>query len=1087
MKHTRRALAFTLALAMLLAMVTESVYAYEFVGPNQVWEDDIGYYSVATKAATKNFYKSLAIGKVGAALLDAVGECSNDADALEAATDVIFTAIMENDGSKSVGLATMGQGYVGAIKRCCINNKPIDTAATAAALFLEEFAADSAVASLGMGNVGAALMDAIAETGKGMMYKDENDTSAGFEFVTPYAIVLSGFAEKGIANSEAKCNALGVMGQGLVGAVKRCYINNKPEEHLSATAIFFVDSIARNSSTAAPAIGKIGAAVADAAGELHRGDTDRFTELRDGIQPVMDAFSARSVANSWDKCVGLGDLGQGAVGAMKRIYLNNSPNYDGVCSVAAVMSKIIVDNSSTAGRGLGLIGAAMSDSVGEKGHFEETYEYIKPVLDKFGEAAIAGSKDKCYALGILGQAEVGAIKRRYVGGETVPEKTTEVAIWIAEAIKNGSDAAAVPLGKIGAALMDTGGETREFANLKAQIAPVVEAFADSSVAKSEDRCMGLGTLGTAMVGAMKRYYMSAWDESDPSRLDAMTSVAGVMMDKIKSSDRKAAQALGTIGANLVDAVMETGDAALYTTVKPVMDEIATVGAVKSEGIGILGSALAATMKRRILNLGDNQMTPEMRSAVEWALREIDANDASKSKAIGMAGGALVDRVAEIPGLATEFCSEAGIVFDAISANDGGKSEALGNIGQKLITNIRTTSTSIEAMNTCAAIFIDAIAASEAAKSRNVTVVSDGYEEVDEDVWGISEVGSVLIGKAEGHPENLDSYCTAAGLFADAIEKVPVSKGESVCYVAGTLFFYIEPSAAEMLCSDAALVFNAIDANPAAKSAGIAKLGGGFLGSRQRAVLNAKDETILIEPFNTVLGYIEQIDEKNTYSRGGSGGNDYAEEVLPEAEHEPISDEELLEHFPDLVPGAWYFEGVRYVASHDIMKGTDKGFEPNAKASRAQIAQLLMNLDGTKPSGKTVALGDVHAGDWFAESVTWIVEKGIAKGQGLSFGVNGSITREDLAVLLYNYARFKGYDVSARGSVDGFSDVANMKDYAREALQWAVGVGLIQGTTDAKGNTILDSLGNATRGQIAIIMHRFCETVAKQPTATQNAK
>lgn len=867
MKQTRRALAFTLALAMLLAMVTESSYAYEFLGENTVWEEDIGgVYSVATKAATKNFYKSLAIGRVGAALLDAVGECSNAADTIEAATDVIFTAIMENDGSKSVGLAIMGQGLVGAIKRCCINNKPTDHAVTAAGIFLEEFEADSAKASLGMGPVGAALMDAIAETGKGMMYKDENNTPAGFEFVTPYAIVLSGFAEKGIANSEAKCNALGVMGQGLVGAVKRCYLNNKPVEQLCSPAAFFVDKIKSNSSTAAPAIGKMGAACADLVGEVVRPGDGRFMEVRDGIEPIMVAFSARSVASSWDKCVGLGILGQGAVGAMKRCYMN-SKDIDGVCSVAAVMSKIIVDNSSAAGRGLGQIGAAMSDSVGAKGHFEETYEYIKPVLDKFGEAGVAGSKAKCQALGIMGQAEIAAIKRRYVCDETVPEKTTEVAIWIAEAIKNGSDAAAVPLGKIGAALMDTGGETREFANLKAHIAPVVEALADSSVAKSEDKCMGLGTLGVAMVGAMKKYYMSAWDVSDPSRLDAVTSVAGVMMDKIKSSDRKAAQALGTIGANLVDAVMETGDATIYTTVKPVMDEIATVGAVKSEGIGILGSALAAIMKLRILNVGDNQMIPEMRSAVEWALREIDANDASKSKAIGMAGGALVDRVTEIPGLATEFCSEAGIVFDAISANDGGKSEALGNIGQKLITNIRTASTGIEAMNTCAAIFIDAIAASEAAKSRNVTVVSDGYEEADEDVWGISEVGSVLIGKAAGHPENLDSYCTAAGLFADAIEKVPVSKGESVCYVAGKLFFYIEPSTAEILCSDAALVFNAIDANPAAKSAGIANLGGGFLGSRQRAVLNAKDETILIEPFNTALGYIEQIDEKND-PRGG---------------------------------------------------------------------------------------------------------------------------------------------------------------------------------------------------------------------------
>ena len=1035
MKQTRRALAFTLALVMLLTVATEGAYAgYDYYGPDTVWEDNVGSYSIATKADTKNFYKSMAIGMVAAPLLDAVGEKDEYADSLEEIAELVYTAIMENDGSKSLGLGIMGNGLMGAVKRCYLNNKPVDKTVTAAGMMLDELVSDSAVAALGLGVMGAALMDAEGEVGKIFPYQDENDTSAGLKFNDSVEIVRSAFSERGIANSAAKCNALGTMGQGLVGALKRRVLNNKPVEDFLTPTAFFVGAIRDDSSTAAPAIGKMGAACMDTVGEA-----GHFEEVRDGIKPVMDAFADESVANSWDKCAGLAILGQSEIGTLKRCYINTRDT-EGVCSVAAVMAPKIEGSSAKAAQGLGMIGAAMLDSVGETGHFDETYAYLEPLIDKFGEAAIAGSKDKCYALGILGQAEIGGIKRRYINSQPVCELTTNVAIWIADQIEGNREAAALPLGKIGAAIMNTGSETDKFAELKDHLEPIVAAFAENSVAKSEDRCMGLGALGSALAGSMKKYYLSAWDMSDPSRLDAATSVAGVMMDKIKSSDRKAAPALGKIGAALVDAVMET-------------------------------------------ETGQETVCAE---AADWILAAIDANDAAKSEGIGIVGEKLLLAIQRNPALAYDLCSEAGIIIDAIAVNTADKSVALGRLGETLIECVIDKPAAKDAINTGAAIIIDTIAECDAAKALTVLTVSDG-ENVEEKEWGISVLGGKLLEEISGTPGDIEYFCTAAGLFADAIENVPVSKGESVCYVAGKLFFYIGPSTAEILCSDAALVFNAIDANTAAKSAGIANLGGGFLGSRQRAVLNAKDETILIEPFNTVLGYIEQIDEKNTYSKGGSGAKDYAEEVLPEAEHEPISDEELLERFTDLVPGAWYFEGVRYVASHDIMKGTDKGFEPNAKASRAQIAQLLMNLDGTKPSGKTVALGDVHAGDWFAEAVTWIIEKGIAKGQGLNFGVNGSITREDLAVLLYNYARFKGYDVSARGSVDGFSDVANMKDYAREALQWAVGVGLIQGTTDAKGNTILDPLGNATRGQFAIIMHRFCETVAKQPTATQNAK
>lgn len=190
-------------------------------------------------------------------------------------------------------------------------------------------------------------------------------------------------------------------------------------------------------------------------------------------------------------------------------------------------------------------------------------------------------------------------------------------------------------------------------------------------------------------------------------------------------------------------------------------------------------------------------------------------------------------------------------------------------------------------------------------------------------------------------------------------------------------------------------------------------------------------------------------------------------------------------FADLKKEAWYAEPVAYAASHSIMRGTDEGFEPNAQASRAQIAQILYNLDsspivadiatgsGIAGAATTAKFTDVKAGDWFADSVLWLVTNGIARGEGESFGVNSPITREQLAVMLYQYARFKGYDVTPRADLDAFVDGAKASSWATDALTWAVGAGIILGT-DKDGEILLDPQGKATRAQISTIIARFIE-------------
>ncbi len=208
------------------------------------------------------------------------------------------------------------------------------------------------------------------------------------------------------------------------------------------------------------------------------------------------------------------------------------------------------------------------------------------------------------------------------------------------------------------------------------------------------------------------------------------------------------------------------------------------------------------------------------------------------------------------------------------------------------------------------------------------------------------------------------------------------------------------------------------------------------------------------------------------------------EPLPAAETNDI--QTLFAAYPDLDPNMWYAEGVAFVLSHEIMKGTDKGFEPNANTSRAQLAQMLFNLDGAKPVKSDASFTDLKVISWYADSVSWIVESGIAKGEGEKFGANNPITREQIAVFLYNYAKFKGYDVTVSKDAANFPDSDKASDWAKAALAWAVEKGIISGTK-ADDSVLMDAKGNATRAQVATMIQRFCENVAVSDTTEPDQK
>lgn len=184
-------------------------------------------------------------------------------------------------------------------------------------------------------------------------------------------------------------------------------------------------------------------------------------------------------------------------------------------------------------------------------------------------------------------------------------------------------------------------------------------------------------------------------------------------------------------------------------------------------------------------------------------------------------------------------------------------------------------------------------------------------------------------------------------------------------------------------------------------------------------------------------------------------------VLPVTPSKPKDDKPTTgSSFTDVPAGSWYEEAVNYVHEKGLMNGTSKnGFSPNASTTRGMIVTILARVEGVNTNGTP----------WYAAGQKWAMDNGISDGTNMP----GVITREQLATILYRYAKQKGYDVSKSAALTAFSDADKVSGYAAEAMQWAVAEGLLQGS-----NGKLDPQGSATRAQVATILMRFMEKIAK---------
>lgn len=187
---------------------------------------------------------------------------------------------------------------------------------------------------------------------------------------------------------------------------------------------------------------------------------------------------------------------------------------------------------------------------------------------------------------------------------------------------------------------------------------------------------------------------------------------------------------------------------------------------------------------------------------------------------------------------------------------------------------------------------------------------------------------------------------------------------------------------------------------------------------------------------------------------------------PDWEPEP---EEPAMPFTDVNEGDWFYDVVLYAYDNGLMTGVSATeFAPNQTTTRGMIVSMLARLEGVT-NAEDAGFADVADNDWYATAVNWAASVGVVNGyEDNTFRPNAPITREQMAAILYNYADYKGYDVSARADLSDYADAASISSWAEDVLAWANAEGLINGMTA----TTIDPQGATTRAQTAAMFERF---------------
>ena len=185
---------------------------------------------------------------------------------------------------------------------------------------------------------------------------------------------------------------------------------------------------------------------------------------------------------------------------------------------------------------------------------------------------------------------------------------------------------------------------------------------------------------------------------------------------------------------------------------------------------------------------------------------------------------------------------------------------------------------------------------------------------------------------------------------------------------------------------------------------------------------------------------------------------------------------IFDPFTDVPHGKWFTEGALWCAYKGYMAGTsDTAFSPNANFTRAMFVTVLAKIDGANTDGYIgSSFTDVPHGKWYSKPIQWAFKNGYTSGiGGGKFGPDNPVTREQLAQFLYNYTQKKGRSTSGSVDISGYPDAGKVSGYAKAAIGWAIGNGLISGVKTG-GAVYLQPKGTATRAQVAVIVKKYVE-------------
>ena len=242
-----------------------------------------------------------------------------------------------------------------------------------------------------------------------------------------------------------------------------------------------------------------------------------------------------------------------------------------------------------------------------------------------------------------------------------------------------------------------------------------------------------------------------------------------------------------------------------------------------------------------------------------------------------------------------------------------------------------------------------------------------------------------------------------------------------------------------------------------------------------------DKVVVEDEDGDKLDVTEKSDNKYTFEMPNGDVTvtvTFKEDTSSDEDEEETKDEETTDEtalgFLDVSRNDWFYSAVEYVVNHDVMSGvSDSSFAPNATLTRGMLVQTLYNLEDRPDNNGINIFTDVTTDAWYTDAVIWANNENIVSGMGEGiFAPNAEITREQMALMLYNYAQYKGYDVSASAELSAFTDGADVSSWASHAVQWAVAEGLMSGM----GNGTLAPQGTATRAEVSSIMMRFMENI-----------